>query len=91
MGFVQEGLLEKSLEEGSTDLSTLSRVAPLTQSDLTMLHLLFDEKMGGDIDGPLNWYRTRRVNYEEDKGECGSLASQRVWICSQPCSENIAI
>ncbi|UZJ54038.1 hypothetical protein CBS101457_003358 [Exobasidium rhododendri] len=67
MGFVQAGLLEKSLEEGSTDLSLLAKVAPLDSDDLQMLHLLFDENKGGGMDGPLNWYRTRRVNHEEDQ------------------------
>jgi hypothetical protein len=73
MGFVQAGLLKQSLEEGSIDLSTLSKVAPLDADDLQVLRLLFDERMGGSIDGPLNWYRTRKVNYEEEKGELASI------------------
>lgn len=69
MGFVKEGLLEKSLEEGSASLDVLSKVAPLTARDMQVLLTLFDERKGGEIEGPLNWYRSRKVNYDEDKGE----------------------
>jgi hypothetical protein len=69
LGFVKEGLLEKSLEEGSTSLSQLATIAPLTKSDMQVMHLLFDDTMGGQMNGPLNWYRTRRVHYQEDQGE----------------------
>ena len=68
MGFVKEGLLETALEEGSTDLASLAPMAALTTTDMQVLRLLFDEKTGGSIDGPLNWYRCRKVHHEEDKG-----------------------
>lgn len=69
MGFVKEGLLKKSLQDGTDNLSKIEEVSSLTPKDLKLFHLLFDEKLGGDINGPLNWYRTRKIVHEEDKGE----------------------
>lgn len=69
LGFVKEGALKKSLENSNHLLPVLSEVTLLSKKDHQVMHLLFDEKMGGTIDGPLNWYRTRKVNHDEDKGK----------------------
>lgn len=67
VGFVKENQLEKTLGISPNFFSSLAKASLLSKNDLQVLRLTFDEKAGGTIDGPLNWYRTRKVNFEEDK------------------------
>lgn len=40
----------------------------LTAREREVFNFLFDPKRGGSFDGPLNWYRTRKVVYDEERG-----------------------
>jgi hypothetical protein len=66
-------MVEKGLGNSEDVRSKLTKVSLLSEKDLHILRLSFDEKAGGTIDGPLNWYRTRKVNHEEDQGEPFSM------------------
>lgn len=40
------------------------------------------EQGGQGMEGGLNWYRTRRINYEDELSECMSLMTQARLKCS---------
>lgn len=63
--WVQEGRLEKFLED-ETSSKDLPEAELLTDEERKIYLDLFRDKM----DAPLNWYRTRKINFEcEKKGE----------------------
>lgn len=45
----------------------------LTPREKLVFHFLFDPKHGGSMDGPLSWYRTRKVTFDEERGECKGI------------------
>jgi hypothetical protein len=68
MNFDGWNQMDKILSSNPEVGKALSKASLLSEENSKILHLTFDEKAGGSIDGPLNWYRNRRVNFEEDKG-----------------------
>ena len=71
--------LEKSLNadlEGDT-ANAFSEAFLLSSREKIVFNNLFNPQNGGSMDG-LKWYRTRPINYEEEKGELNNFTNENL-------------